>query len=153
MRLAVGLKRVDPADVPPSARPTGSASASAAPPGTQLKRKADGAPVPGPSGTQQKTRTVRIDDDIEEIVPEQEEVKDELYVMMRTNVVGIQYYKGGCMRVCVKCVGWAKACAGLVGPGEEVRLVREPTNQYDRCVLSSVVCSAGLTRLVTQECY
>ncbi|EPQ57350.1 hypothetical protein GLOTRDRAFT_74086 [Gloeophyllum trabeum ATCC 11539] len=33
---------------------------------------------------------------------------------MRTNIVGVQYYKG------------------LVGPGEEVRLVRQPTNQYDR---------------------
>ncbi|KIP02391.1 hypothetical protein PHLGIDRAFT_297330 [Phlebiopsis gigantea 11061_1 CR5-6] len=43
-----------------------------------------------------------------------------MYVMMRTNVVGIQYYEG------------------LVGPGEEVTLVREPTNKYDRNAIKVV---------------
>ncbi|KAF9024848.1 hypothetical protein BDZ89DRAFT_1068783 [Hymenopellis radicata] len=44
----------------------------------------------------------------------EEETHEELYTSMRTNVVGIQYYKG------------------LVGPGEEVILQREPHNAYDR---------------------
>lgn len=105
--MAVGLKRVDAKDVPESAKTAVEAEAG----GAGAKRKAEDAPVAGPSGA--RTRVVRIDEDIEEIVPE-EEVKDELYVMVRTNVVGIKYYDG------------------LVGPSEEVRLVREPTNRFDR---------------------
>jgi len=42
-------------------------------------------------------------------------MKDELYGIMTTTVVGIQYYKGI-----------------MVGPGEEALLVREPQTQYDR---------------------
>ncbi|KAF8919761.1 SNF2 family N-terminal domain-containing protein [Mucidula mucida] len=45
----------------------------------------------------------------------EEETREELYTSMRTNVVGIQYYKG-----------W------FGGPGEEVILNREPHNPYDR---------------------
>ena len=44
----------------------------------------------------------------------QDEPQDELYCVLKTEVVGIQYYDG------------------LVGPQEEVSLVREPHNQYDR---------------------
>ncbi|KAF8520324.1 SNF2 family N-terminal domain-containing protein [Hysterangium stoloniferum] len=43
----------------------------------------------------------------------QDEIKDELYISMSASVVGLQYYKG------------------MVGPGEEVQLVREPHNRYD----------------------
>ena len=57
----------------------------------------------------------RLEEEDVEDFPE-EESRDELYVMLKTNVVGIQYYKG------------------LVGPGEEVLLVRQPHNQYDRSV-------------------
>ncbi len=39
---------------------------------------------------------------------------DEVYVHLPTDVVGIKYYRG------------------LVGYGEQVNLVREPNNQYDR---------------------
>jgi hypothetical protein len=39
---------------------------------------------------------------------------DEVYIHLQTDVVGIKYYRG------------------LVGYGEQVNLVREPTNQYDR---------------------
>ncbi|KAA1471714.1 hypothetical protein DENSPDRAFT_837772 [Dentipellis sp. KUC8613] len=46
-----------------------------------------------------------------------EESIDELYCTMSTNVVGVQYYKG------------------LVDAGEQVRLVREPQNKYDRMAI------------------
>ncbi|KAI0305630.1 SNF2 family N-terminal domain-containing protein [Multifurca ochricompacta] len=49
--------------------------------------------------------------DAEEIVEEQ---VDELYCTLSSNVVGVQYYKG------------------LVDAGEQVRLIREPHNRYDR---------------------
>ncbi|KAG6845916.1 hypothetical protein H0H87_000722 [Tephrocybe sp. NHM501043] len=60
-----------------------------------------------PSATQ-----ITEDEAVEE-VPE-EEVVDELYCTLNSNVVGIQYYKG------------------LVGPGEQVALIREPTNRFDK---------------------
>ena len=56
----------------------------------------------------------QIAEDEAEEVPPPEDTIEELYVMLRTSIVGVQYYKG------------------LVGPGEEVRLVRQPNNQYDR---------------------
>ena len=34
---------------------------------------------------------------------------------------------------------------GLVGYGEQVKLVREPHNQYDRCVASTAYVCADLT--------
>ncbi|EKM54585.1 uncharacterized protein PHACADRAFT_197015 [Phanerochaete carnosa HHB-10118-sp] len=119
IRIAAGRRHVDPEDVPESAKTASTSVASAAAPAsTQLKRKAENAPQAGPSqpsaSQRPGTRTIRVDDDIEEVVPDEEEAKDELYVTYRTNIVGVQYY------------------AGLVGPGEEVRLIREPRNQYDR---------------------
>ncbi|GJE94457.1 SNF2 family N-terminal domain-containing protein [Phanerochaete sordida] len=123
VRMAVGKRRIDPADVPASAKPPSAAAApSTAPAGTQLKRKADDAPQAGPSqpvaAQRPGMRTIRVDDDIE--IVQDEEVKDELYVMYKTNIVGVQYYKG------------------MVGPGEEVRLLREPHNQYDRNAIKVV---------------
>lgn len=111
--MAVALKRIDPTDVPESAKKGVKASAMVASTqsGTQLKRKAAfDTPSSSQSGSSQPsssqsgsraagTRTIVIDDDIEEIVPE-EEVKDELYVMMSTNVVGVQYYKGTSCGAC-----------------------------------------------------
>ncbi|KAF7790393.1 hypothetical protein EIP86_001348 [Pleurotus ostreatoroseus] len=147
VRMAIGLRRVDPADVPASAKAAPPASAGAgagastATPGaaaaagpSQAKRKAAfearqaSAPMPTPSasqpaaGSSQRPRNLAYtptaaeiaDDEIEEVQPTQEESVDELYTMFNTNVVGVQYYKG------------------LVGAGEEVRLVREPRNRYDR---------------------
>ncbi len=144
IRIAVGLRRVDPVDVPESAQRIvaglnngASSSTSAAPAPTQKKRKATFDAQPGPSqprATQGPSASQLVEDDeIEEIVPE-EESRDELYVMLKTNIVGVQYYKGGrrmasCMLLLF--IGFV----GLVGPGEEVRLVREPTNKYDKYVL------------------
>ncbi|KAF8200953.1 SNF2 family N-terminal domain-containing protein [Pholiota molesta] len=114
IKLAISLRRIDPADVPPSARVA--APVNTAPP-VQRKRSATQAGLsqtsqiatqstPGSSSfpTTQQTQ---------EEEPE-EEPRDELYCTFVTSVVGIQYYKG------------------LVGPGEEVLLVREPHNPYDR---------------------
>lgn len=97
IRMAVGLRRIDPRDVPESAKlKAGTATSIPSFSGaTQKKRKATDEPVAGPSqsGGAARTRVIHIDEDIEEIVPV-EEVKDELYVTLRTNVVGVQYYQG-----------------------------------------------------------
>ncbi|TBU43646.1 SNF2 family N-terminal domain-containing protein [Dichomitus squalens] len=131
IRLAVGLGRIDSADIPASAK--GPALSTPGP--SQKKRKLqyesssasqNTPPIPSqPSYSQpsssQPLRSIsgpplsqlsRLAEEIED-EPE-EENRDELYVMLRTSIVGVQYYKG------------------LVGPGEEVLLVREPHNRYDR---------------------
>lgn len=46
---------------------------------------------------------------------------DEVYVALPTKVVGVRYY------------------SGMVGAGELVSVVREPTNQYDRWVSLSLL--------------
>ncbi|KAL1660706.1 SNF2 family N-terminal domain-containing protein [Schizophyllum commune] len=115
IREAVRLRRIDPADVPPSAR-----VAAAPPPATQTARKRK-APEPasqpsmiqasssmaGPSQPSQAFEDEATEDNVEEAA-------DELYCTLSTGVVGIQYY------------------TGLVGAGEEVQLIREPNNRYDR---------------------
>ncbi|THV02370.1 hypothetical protein K435DRAFT_963104 [Dendrothele bispora CBS 962.96] len=140
IRRAIAARHVDPADVPATARkpepsrpsvPVPSTSQSSSrtvatpnqvstshPPVPQTsigqnKRKAQDQPL-RPS---QLVASQVIDiDELEDNGPE-EDAKDELYCSMRTDVVGLQYYKG------------------MVGPGEEVLLIREPQNPYDRCVL------------------
>lgn len=120
IRLAISLRRIDPADIPETAK---SKALNPATPNTgsgptSLKRKA---PLEvQPVVSQHSTPVVSfpsasqaVEEEIEEDSVD-EEVKDEIYCTMATNVVGIQYYKG------------------LVGPGEEVLLVREPSNPYDR---------------------
>ncbi|KIJ49379.1 hypothetical protein M422DRAFT_65895 [Sphaerobolus stellatus SS14] len=54
-----------------------------------------------------------VEDNDENFDNTQEEVKDELYITLASKVVGLQYYQG------------------MVGPGEEVTLVREPHNRFD----------------------
>ncbi|KAI0356200.1 hypothetical protein OH77DRAFT_1423798 [Trametes cingulata] len=142
IRLAIGLLRVDPSDVPPTAKAVDAALSTPDP--SQRKRKAQyeaslaasqGTPpsssqpsLSQPSSSQppssQPLRRISglpagvsfsqpVYEDEAEDLPE-EESRDELYVMLKTSIVGVQYYKG------------------LVGPGEEVILVREPHNKYDR---------------------
>ncbi|RDB25140.1 DNA repair protein rad5 [Hypsizygus marmoreus] len=125
IRLAISLRRIDPADVPESAKAKPVTTPAAAGPSarpSQQKRKAEhdllsasqSSSTSPPLATQiVRDATRRVEDEPMEEVDE-EEVKDEVYCTMNTNVVGIQYYKG------------------LVGPGEEVLLVREPANPYDR---------------------
>lgn len=64
----------------------------------------------------QGTRRAMIAEEEEDAATPVEEVQDELYGQLTSEVVGIRHYRG------------------LVGPGEEVLLIREPTNAYDRCV-------------------
>ncbi|KIY50140.1 hypothetical protein FISHEDRAFT_71758 [Fistulina hepatica ATCC 64428] len=145
--LAIAMKHINPADVPASAKaarvpaPAASqkarqaafvaahasseqsnpqASSSSASAMGQLKRKAD-SDLNGPalSVSTHRARPLVyqgrriLEEDLENTTVDSEEPKDELLCTMRTNVVGIQYYKG------------------LVGPGEEVILQREPHNPYD----------------------
>ncbi|KAF8502088.1 SNF2 family N-terminal domain-containing protein [Russula emetica] len=138
VREALKKRSVDPTDV------TGCATASSSKPvpvpqpsqvtATQQssapntkKRKMDAVPVPGPSQTQNVVapsptqaayRQAAIGGmaweegaDAREVVDQQ---VDELYGSLSSNVVGVQYYKG------------------LVDVGEQVRLIREPQNRYDR---------------------
>ncbi|KAJ7780541.1 SNF2 family N-terminal domain-containing protein [Mycena maculata] len=142
IRTAISTRRVDPGDIPATARPMtsiqgqhGSAapnqkqrkaefeamssspaqSSSAAP--SQKKRRAEFEASQGSSSWSPSKKLGYIPRVDEEVVEEDEtpevEVADELIVSMRAQVVGIQYYQG------------------LVGPGEEVRMNREPTNPYD----------------------
>ncbi|PCH43964.1 hypothetical protein WOLCODRAFT_133049 [Wolfiporia cocos MD-104 SS10] len=148
IRLAVGLRHIDPADVPESAKAQAQSQPStaisdstgvmmssqpsepsSAPGPSQKKRKATSETSAAPSQPVAVSRTVPsqhihslthltpsqiVEEEDTENIPEVEDVKDELIVTLGTKVVGVQYYKG------------------LVGVGEEVRLVREPHNNYDR---------------------
>ena len=66
--------------------------------------------------------------------PEEDEPPEELYTTLNTNIVGVQYYKGYMRRnLVVRFVLTPRL--GLVGYGEQVKLERQPSNQYDRYVL------------------
>ncbi|KAG5635503.1 hypothetical protein H0H81_011022 [Sphagnurus paluster] len=129
IRLAISLRRIDPSDIPDSAKAKVIPSTLTNERPSQKKRKAEQERAMAsqggssrPEATISSTSRLRPtlptasqlaeDEKVEE--PPEEEVRDELYCTMNTNVVGIQYYKG------------------LVGPGEEVMLIREPQNPYDK---------------------
>ncbi|TDL17295.1 hypothetical protein BD410DRAFT_794458 [Rickenella mellea] len=136
---AISVRRIDPSDIPESAKAVSMSQANTASSNTQQsngkKRKSDSdstqvAYAPGssqasssyggsamrPSQTGGRASEMSLTqmeaEDVEDDV--EEDAKDELYVMMNASIVGVQYYNG------------------LVGPGEEVSLVREPHNKYDR---------------------
>ncbi|KAG5353743.1 hypothetical protein C0989_002526 [Termitomyces sp. Mn162] len=126
IRLAISIRRIDPADIPDSAKvkTTASASVTTNVQSNQKKRKAEqDSRLAASQAVNMAPKTLTLpsatqlaeDENIEE-TPD-EEIADELYCSMKTNVVGIQYYKG------------------LVGPGEQVLLIREPGNPYDRYIL------------------
>ncbi|KII92184.1 hypothetical protein PLICRDRAFT_133581 [Plicaturopsis crispa FD-325 SS-3] len=131
VQTAVARRFIDPVDIPASAKaPAAAAPApSATPAMSQKKRKAafeaahPSSQATAPSSSQPSssqplrplappTASQYAEEEIEQDVPE-EEARDELYCTMSTSVVGVQYYNG------------------LVGAGEEVRLIREPHNKYD----------------------
>ncbi|KAI6046015.1 SNF2 family N-terminal domain-containing protein [Pisolithus marmoratus] len=136
---AIALNRVDPADVPTSAKvittPTSEPVQPPQPPLTaqeltplsanprQRKRKqlpeSSEPSVPRVSGISASTRRCSNDED-EEVQPIEPEPIDELYCIFKTRVVGVQYYKG------------------LVGAGEQVTLQREPRNPYDKNAIKVV---------------
>ncbi|KAF9263265.1 hypothetical protein L218DRAFT_927698 [Marasmius fiardii PR-910] len=126
IRTAVALRRINPSDVPKSARValpvtrhTNAHSSSSQ--NQKRKEPPESAPsryIPPSSNSQMLPvtssafETIVIDDDTD--ADNTEEVRDELYCDLPTKVVGIQYY------------------TGLVGAGEEVILEREPSNRFDR---------------------
>ncbi|KAJ7924933.1 SNF2 family N-terminal domain-containing protein [Mycena leptocephala] len=112
IRSAISRRQVDPSDIPVTARIPDQA-ASAVP--SQKRRRAEFEAAAAAAASQSSSSTSRpppAEEEEEEVT--EVEPPDELYVTMQTDVVGIQYYRG------------------MVGPGEEVRLNREPQNQYDR---------------------
>ncbi|KIK67294.1 hypothetical protein GYMLUDRAFT_191953 [Collybiopsis luxurians FD-317 M1] len=125
IRVALAVGRVNAADIPLSARSVAHASTSApsytsavANPNKRKQPSAIQVPytVAGPS-TSVENSTI-------EDQPMEDEVPDELIVSLRSQVVGIQYYHG------------------LVGPGEEVLLEREPSNIHDR----NAICVRNIGR-------
>ncbi|KAK0504709.1 SNF2 family N-terminal domain-containing protein [Armillaria luteobubalina] len=125
IRKAVSERRVDPADIPPSAQTVKSTSIKASTTSipSQKKRKARQEAASGsqrPASSAQVPATLirppssaPVDETLVADEISEEEPADELYSTMRTNVVGLQYYKG------------------LVGPGEEVIIQRDLNNMYD----------------------
>jgi SWI/SNF-related matrix-associated actin-dependent regulator of chromatin subfamily A3 len=99
IHLAISLRRVDPADIPSTARsvqPTRVATKAKS--NEKRKRKADeqiSLSSTAASASQSVTPTLAqpSEEDMNEELAE-EEVRDELYCTMHTNVVGIQYYQG-----------------------------------------------------------
>ena len=109
IRLAIGLRRVDAEDVPETAKHRQVAPTSTGP--SQRKRKleyeasfgSEGSPPSSsqPGSSQPLSRTSgpsssQITQPVEDIEDEdsEEEIRDELYVVLRTSIVGVQYYKG-----------------------------------------------------------
>lgn len=134
IHLAIQLRRIDVADIPDSAKPK-------RPPGVSLsqtshnKRKAiEESPQ---ASTSRATVTQPLVDPQTEAIEEgsqENEIVDELYCTMRTNVVGIQYYEGRNSPP-THFLPWLNSGKGLVAPGEEVVLTRDPRNPYDSCVV------------------
>lgn len=121
VRQALKKRRVDPVDVTGSASSSGPlpqpSQVAATQPPSPKKRKADA--IAGPSQTQTQNvvtpsparaafRQAAVGGaaweegaDAEEVVDQQ---VDELFCTLSSNVVGIQYYKGGCFTICYKRV-------------------------------------------------
>ncbi|KAJ3934005.1 MAG: SNF2 family N-terminal domain-containing protein [Lentinula lateritia] len=114
IRTALATRRVAVTDIPVSAQPVippppALASTQKLTVVNPKKRKESSSNVTTTTSSSQRAEIDAAEDE-----PMEEEVQDELIVSLNTQVVGIQYYKG------------------LVGPGEEVILAREPSNRYDR---------------------
>ncbi|VDB95911.1 unnamed protein product [Peniophora sp. CBMAI 1063] len=92
---------------------TASGSSSIARPGSGLLPSQSLPPQSARRTNQPSGITWEIDDGDDDIEVIEQEPIDELYVSYRTNIVGVQYYKG------------------LVALGQEVNVLREPTNRYD----------------------
>lgn len=119
--MAVGLHRIDPADVPDTAKLQNSQGTTAksnvkaptTPGSSQKKRKAAAmassqptTPASSqPSSSQprssqalhrpsQLSTSQMLEEDDDEDVVEVEDTRDELYVMLKTSIVGVQYYNG-----------------------------------------------------------
>ncbi|KAG1890243.1 SNF2 family N-terminal domain-containing protein [Suillus subluteus] len=131
VRRAIANQRVDPVDIPKTAKVATPVAAHVAPSTSQ---------APAPSRKKRKARFEQAiptnsrlssvkptiwatcnpiiynieDDEDDEVTIIEADPVDVLYCTLSSSIVGVQYYNG------------------LVGPGEEVRLVRDPQNKYDR---------------------
>lgn len=141
------MRQVDPSDMPASARiqisiPAGPTTASA-PVLSQKKRKAAqvaaqtetpgsqiALPASQPVRSLTQTMARETEEEAEQSGAYEEEPRDELYCVLNSKIVGVQYY------------------TGMVGPGEEVNLIREPHNKYDRHVTHLILF---FTMILTQE--
>jgi SWI/SNF-related matrix-associated actin-dependent regulator of chromatin subfamily A3 len=133
VRLAAQMRRIDPADVPESGKSRHSVTLNISTTQASQKRKATEEPSRAstsrvtfgqPPAASQSVEVIVIDDE-----PQSNDIVDELYCTLHTSVVGIRYYDG--RRVHPFTLRLLTFWEGLVGPGEEVVLVREPNNQYD----------------------
>lgn len=98
VRTAISLKRVDPADIPASARVTVQSRTVATPASAQIqgKRTAAQAGLDRPSQIARPSLPSSSISAPSQDDPE-DDVLEELYCTMNTNVVGIQYYRGICL--------------------------------------------------------
>lgn len=105
IRLALARRHVDPADVPetakaPAALALSVPSSSQSAPRTSQKRSSDALDQSSSqrsSGTAlgpSSSRIIDLSDEENAEEPSSEEDRDELYVVLKTKVVGIQYYHG-----------------------------------------------------------
>ncbi|KAG8213634.1 snf2 family protein [Butyriboletus roseoflavus] len=135
VRCAIAAQLIDPTDIPASAKivappaippvmlsgPSVPGPSNGALAGQKRRYQFDVAEtsrslsqlsIPNVTATQGARCSVGDEDD--EAMLMEPEPADELYCIMNTSIVGVQYYMG------------------LVAPGEQVSLVREPHNPYDR---------------------
>ena len=147
IRRAIANQRVDSSDIPLTAKAATSTTihtssfTSQVPAPSQKKRKAVPEQVAHTTSTKPAVpATIRsnVDDDDEVTIIEPDPI-DELYCTLSTSIVGVQYYKGGCSRRFLAYTSIDVAIEGLVASGEEVRLIREPLNEYDRYVSLCIV--------------
>ncbi|KAG9316303.1 hypothetical protein JVU11DRAFT_2334 [Chiua virens] len=117
VRRAIANQCVDPADIPatavvPAVRSIALSNAVA---GQKRPYQPEASHSLGQSEVK-NTQSTRSSpgEEYEEVGAGEPESADELYCVLETSIVGVQYYKG------------------LVAPGEQVTLVREPNNPYDR---------------------
>lgn len=100
IRKAISTRRVDPSDIPESAK----ISQPGVPGPSQKKRKAESEAPVAPSRpanlasshaqAPSAARVIDVDEEVDDDEPQEEEAIDELYCTMTTNVVGVQYYNG-----------------------------------------------------------
>jgi SWI/SNF-related matrix-associated actin-dependent regulator of chromatin subfamily A3 len=128
IRLAISLQRIDPVDVPVTVRGKPVRITPSVASTSQNHRKRTALEAGFESASTDRNLTATQEPPEEEVVDE--DVADELYCTMVAKVVGIQYYTG--TSPCFLLMTQLTLLIGLVGPGEEVRLIREPHNPYDR---------------------
>jgi SWI/SNF-related matrix-associated actin-dependent regulator of chromatin subfamily A3 len=133
--------RVDPSDISEAAKapkaPNAPNGTGAAGPDQSKKRKAvnqeptKSSQLVASSSSRPHLVPPQSQSELEEVIDISEEI-DELYCTLTAKIVGIQYYKGISLFLSLLVINAVTYILGLVGAGEEVSLVREPGNRYDR---------------------